>query len=317
MTDAETPDYATLIDAETWDFIRESEGWYPPETASYPVARQRQIYDAMCRAFHRGYPPGIAVTDEPVGGVPCRIYAPSATPPATILYLHGGGFVVGGLESHDDVCAEIAAGTGCRVVAADYRLAPEHRHPAHFDDAFAAARGTARRFGGSLLLAGDSAGGNLAAAVAHAARASGPQVAGMVLIYPGLGGDLDSGSAQRHAAAPMLTRDDVLFYRDVRYAATEPEADPTATPLRDHDFAGLPPTAIFVAECDPLADDGPRYAERLRRAGGHAHCTVEPGLVHGYLRARRSVTRARQSFEAIVATLARLARGELPWRATL
>ncbi|MEZ5888247.1 MAG: alpha/beta hydrolase [Paracoccaceae bacterium] len=313
------PDYSKLIDAETWAFIRESESWYPPETATYPIGRQREIYDTMCRAFHRGYPPGLAVEDRAFGGVPCRVYMPEGSAPtATVLYLHGGGFVVGGLESHDDVCAEIASATGYRVVAADYRLAPEHRHPAHFDDALAAFRAVAAAFPGPLVLAGDSAGGNLAAAVAHATRGLGLPLRGQVLIYPGLGGDKDRGSYLAHAEAPMLTRDDVLFYGTVRYeGGQEPEGDPTAQPLADHDFAGLPPTLIHVAECDPLADDGPAYAAKVRRAGGQAHCVIEPGLVHGYLRARRTVGRAGRSFANIVEGIRALGRGDIPWRGAL
>ncbi|MCX8509598.1 MAG: alpha/beta hydrolase [Rhodobacteraceae bacterium] len=310
MTDPCPPDYQKLIDAATWAFIRESEGWYPPETASAPIGRQRQIYDAMCRAFHKGYPPGVQVRDQPFGGVACRLYASARPGTGSVLYLHGGGFVVGGLESHDDVCAEICAATGLRVIAADYRLAPEHRHPAAFEDAFAAAQGVARQFPGPLVLAGDSAGGCLAAAVAHRARVQGPAIAGQVLIYPGLGGDRGRGSYIAHAEAPMLTRADVLFYDRIRFAeGARPVADPTARPLQDHDFTALPPTLILAAECDPLADDGPDYAALIRAAGGRAAARIEPGLVHGYLRARKSVPRARDSFIRITEAIAALAAG--------
>jgi len=311
------PDYATLIDAETWAFIRATESWYPPETATFSIDRQRAIYDAMCRAFHRGYPAGVAATDRAFGGVPCRIYE-AALPRATVVYFHGGGFVVGGLSSHDDVCAEICASSHCRVVSVDYRLAPEHHHPAHFDDALAATRAAAANFGGALILAGDSAGGNLAAAVAHAGRRDPLDLRGQVLIYPGLGGARDRGSYLTHANAPMLTADDVDFYARTRFAdGREPAGDPTALPLRDHDFSGLPPTLVFAAECDPLCDDGPAYAARVRQAGGHAHAIVEHGLVHGYLRARHTVGRAAASFAAICDGIGALARDEIPWRGAL
>ncbi|MBS0564880.1 MAG: alpha/beta hydrolase [Proteobacteria bacterium] len=319
MTD--TPDYKTLIDAETWDFIRETERWYPPETATFTVAEQRRVYDEMCRAFNRPYPPDLKVADERLGGVPCRIYTPgrAGAAGATVLYLHGGGFVVGGLESHDPICAEIATATGYRVVSADYRLAPEHRHPAQFDDALAAARATAARWPGRLVLAGDSAGGNLSAAVAHRLRGSETKIAGVVLVYPGLGGPLDRGSAVIHAHAPMLSRDDVLFYHDIRFGKGKGGGahDPTASPLADRDFSGLPPTLIHVAECDPLADDGRLYADAIHAAGGSARCVTDRGLVHGHLRARHSVARSRESFAAITAAIAALGRGEVPWRAAL
>lgn len=308
------PDYETLIDAETWAFIRATDGWYPPETATFPIARQRAIYDAMCRAFHKGYPPELQVRDAPLGAVPCRIYEPPH-PVATILYLHGGGFVVGGLESHDDVCAEIAAASVCRVVAADYRLAPEHPHPAQFEDCLAVLMAVDARWQGRLILAGDSAGGNLAAALCHHARDhGGPGIAGQVLIYPGLGGDTDRGSYLSHGNAPMLTRDDVLFYQSVRHAGgLVPQGDPTSQPLRDDRFADLPPTLIHAAECDPLCDDGPAYAARITAAGGQARCVIDRGLVHGHLRARHSVARAGQAFAHVCDAISALAQGKTPW----
>lgn len=307
-----TSDYSRLIDSQTWAFIRETEGYYPPDTATHDIADQRRVYDRMARAFHRDHPAGLRVKDRPMGGVPCRIYTP-ATIRATVLYLHGGGFVVGGLDSHDDVCAEIAAGCGMRVVSADYRLAPEHLHPAQFEDALAAAQAVAAEYGGPLLLAGDSAGGTLAAAVSHASRNRGPKIAGQVLIYPALGGDRGRGSHVTHAGAPMLTSADVDFYARIRFAGgKEAKGDATANPLQDSDFSGLPPTVAIGAECDPLCDDAVAYAERIRDAGGEAVAWVEPGLVHGYLRARHGVTRARQSFARIMAAIAALAEGRLP-----
>jgi acetyl esterase len=306
-------DYTTLIDAETWAFIRETDSWYPPDTAEAPIAEQRAIYDRMCRAFFRGYPDGVTVTDLPYGGVPCRRYDTGAMA-ATVVYFHGGGFVVGGLHSHDDICAEIAATTGFRTVSVDYRLAPEHRHPAHFDDAMAATLAVIAAHPGPVLLAGDSAGGNLAAAVSHALRdRGGPQPVGQVLIYPGLGGDRSAPSYITHAEAPMLTTRDIAFYGRVRFAeGASGTGDPTAAPLQDSRFDGLPPTFIVTAECDPLASDGPAYADAITAAGGKAWCIEEPGLVHGYLRARRTVTRARDSFRRICDALSAFGTDQPP-----
>ncbi|EEW26110.1 alpha/beta hydrolase [Rhodobacter ferrooxidans] len=299
------PDYQTLIDSPTWDFIRQTADFYPPDAVGLSIAAQRAVYDRMCCAFHRGIPAGVAVSDHAMSGVLVRRYEP-ANPAATLLYFHGGGFVVGGLDSHDDVCAEICAATGLRVISVDYRLAPEHPHPAAFDDCLAATRAAAVAFPGPLLLAGDSAGGALAASVAHACR-NGPQITGQVLIYPGLGGNRDRGSYLTHADAPMLTREDVLYYAAIRHAGQEPKADPTAAVLQDTDFTGLPPTVIFSAECDPLADDGRDYRDVLLAAGGWAEWHLEPGLVHGYLRARTTVPRAAASFGRICAAISQLA----------
>ncbi len=295
-------DYESLIDSATWDFIAKTAESYPDDTAGASIAEQRRIYDAMCATFHNGHPPGVRVKDISISGVACREYAGRGP---TVVYLHGGGFVVGGLHSHDDVCAEICAATGLAVVSVDYRLSPEHRHPAAFDDAVAVIRTLLEK--GQVVLVGDSAGGNLAAAATHALRRSG--LLGQVLIYAGLGGDPNSGSYLIHAQAPMLTRDDVLFFSGIRGAAPD---DPTALPLLETDLSGLPPTVAFSAECDPIADDSLHYCARLSAAGNLAHRIVERGLVHGYLRARHMTPRAAASFGRITKAISALAARQWP-----
>ena len=305
-------DYQSLIDAQTWAFIAATGAHYPPDTASLPIDRQRAIYDAMTAAFRGARPTGISAQDHPCAGVPCRHYARTGSGGAedapTVIYFHGGGFVVGGLHSHDDICAEICDATGFQVVAVDYRLCPEHPHPAAFDDCMA----VVLAIPGPLLLVGDSAGGTLAAAVAAELR--GDRVRGQVLIYPWLGGDTARASYIAHANAPMLTAADVRFYAAVRHGGSVPAApDPTANPLSANDFSALPPTLAIAAQCDPLADDAPAYASAITAAGGRAHAITEPGLVHGYLRARHSVPRAAASFARITATLSAFGIGHWPF----
>lgn len=306
MATMTTADYARLLDAPTQAFVAATAAAYPPDGGGPTIAGQRAAYDAMCARFRAPRPAGLAVHDGPVAGVPCRHYGAG---PVTVLYLHGGGFVLGGLDSHDDVCADLAQATGLAVVSADYRLAPEHPHPAALDDALAVAR--ALLAAGPLVLAGDSAGGTLAAGAAHALRAD-PGLRGQVLIYPALGGDPDRGSAVTHAEAPMLTRADMALYTRLRHGGAVPLRDATANPLQDSDFAGLPPTVIVTAACDPLADDGRDYRDAITAAGGRAVWHNETGLVHGYLRARHSVPRAAASFARIIAALSALAQGRLP-----
>ncbi|MFN0114784.1 MAG: alpha/beta hydrolase fold domain-containing protein [Paracoccaceae bacterium] len=307
-------DYARLIDAETWAFVRATEAWYPPETASFTIAEQRAIYDRMCAAFDAPHPHGVTASDRPFGGVPCRLYTPPAAPAGTILDLHGGGLVVGGLHSHDAICAEICAATGLRLVSADYRLCPEHLHPAGLNDTLAALRAIRAAFPGPRVVAGDSSGGNLAAAAAHATRSETPGLAGQVLIYPGLGGDRTRGSYVTNAHAPMLTTADIAFYAGIRFpgGVVPPDPGPAVAPLTDPDVSGLPPTVISIAECDPQADDGPAYAARIAAAGGRAQVIAEPGLVHGWLRARHSVGRARRGFDRITGAISALAAGRWP-----
>lgn len=305
-------DYNSLIDEETWAFIARTLESYPEDAVELTIEGQRKVYDTMCREFHQGYPDGVTASDQSANGVPVRVYT-AGHPTRTVVYYHGGGFVVGGLESHDDVCAEICAQTGYRVVAVDYRLCPEFKHPIPFQDSWTATEWAAEEFGDPLVLAGDSAGGNLAAAVAHHARAKLDNILGQVLIYPGLGGDMTQGSYLEHANAPLLTVAEIEFYKTVRVDRAEPEGDATYAPLHDSGFAGLPPTVIVTADCDPLRDDGRDYRDAVVAAGGKAHWINEDGMVHGYLRARTTVGRARDSFERISVAIEALGQGLWPY----
>jgi acetyl esterase len=310
-------DYTKLLDAETWAFVERTNSFYPPETIGYSIDQQRAVYDRMCRAFFAGYP--TCVTAEttaiatPTHSIPIRTYRREQPDPiAVVVYYHGGGYILGGLDSHDDVCAELCASTGYEVVSVDYRLAPEHPHPAAFDDAAAALEWAAATYAQPIVLAGDSAGGNLAAAVSHARRDDRRAPVGQVLIYPGLGGDMDNGSYVAHAEAPMLTTRDVRFYYGIRGDLRRD--DTTCHPLADTDFSRLPPTVIVTAECDPLSSDGEVYRDRIRAAGGKAWWKEEAGLVHSFLRGRHTVIRAREGFDRIAAAVTALGKGEWPYR---
>jgi acetyl esterase len=311
-------DYRKLIDAETWAFIDRTNSFYAPDTTDETIEDQRRVYDRMCEAFFAGYPEnvGVETTFVEAGNqrIPIRIYrSDEADAAAMVLYFHGGGFVLGGLESHDDVCAEICSRTGYEVVSVDYRLAPEYVHPAAFDDAMATYEWAMKRYACNILLSGDSAGGNLAAAVAHASRGHAKRPAGQVLIYPGLGGDHSKGSYVTHAEAPMLTARDIEFAMKMRAGGTKITGDITYAPLADGDFSNLPPTVVITAECDPLSSDGEAYCSHVANAGGRAFWHEEHGLVHGYLRARHSVSRARSSFTRIVDALKALGKNEWPY----
>lgn len=308
-------DYERLIDEETWAFIRKTGECYPEDAVALTIAEQRAVYNEMAQEFRAPRPGMVRTEDRAANGVPIRIYS-AGDPTRTVLFCHGGGFVVGGLESHDDVCAEICAQTGYRVVAVDYRLAPEHQHPAMFDDAWSVLSWVLDRFEDDVVFLGDSAGANLCAALAHAVRADGEMAArilGQVLIYGAFGGDINAGSYIEHAQAPMLTRDEILFYMDIRKPGGLTEPDPTYAPLQDDDFTGLPPTVLISADCDPVRDDSRDYRDRVVAAGGRAHWINEPGLVHGYLRARHSVVRARDSFERISVAVEGLGQGVWPY----
>jgi acetyl esterase len=308
-------DYTKLLDAETWAFIEKTNSYYPPDTVDCTIAERRAIYDRMCRGFHAGYPEEVTAETTAIDAgdrqIPIRVYRHAAPESdALVLYFHGGGFILGDLESHDDVCAELCGRTGYEVVSVDYRLAPEHLHPAAFDDALAAFEWAIRRDERPVLLAGDSAGGNLAAAVSHATRGHQRRPTGQVLIYPVLGGNTRKGSRIEHAEAPMLTMRDILFYQEIQTGGADVVGDITYAPLADADFANLPPTVVVSAECDPLSSDGRDYCERIAADGGKCVWFNEEGLVHGYLRARNSAGRARTSFTRIVEAVKTLGQGE-------
>lgn len=287
-------------------FQAQVDGFYPRDAVSAPVAQQRAWYDSMCAGFDAALPAGLVTEDAVLGGVGVRFYRPAeVSASATILYLHGGGFVVGSLESHNAVCAELADAAAAELVAVDYRLAPEHLHPAASDDAMAVLRALLLERRG-IVVVGDSAGGNLAAGLALRARDEGVDgIVGQALIYPGLGGDLASGSFVEMAEAPGLTTVDVAWYRAL-YAARDD--DSIAYPLRAPALAGLPPAYVTVARFDPLRDDGRRYAARLAEVGIDVAFREEPQMIHAWLRARHMSPAAAAGFKALCENLARLVR---------
>ena len=275
------------------------------------VAQQRSDYEAMVRQFCYPHPSGIRTRNYSVAGrhgdIPLRhYYYKTGNDSALILFLHGGGFILGSLESHDDICAELCAATGFDLVSVDYRLSPEHHHPVHLDDvedAFAACRHS------NTILVGASAGATLAAALSHRLQAGAQRVSGQVLIYPGLGGDrFELDSYRDNAEAPLLSTADIRFYRGTRCAHEElPLDDPEFYPLAAGDFQGIAPTIAFSADIDPLRDDARLYTERLQDAGVMAHWINEPGLVHDYLRARHVSRVAGAAFKRICGAITELA----------
>lgn len=283
-----------IRDPQVLGFIAATDAAYPPEANGASAVENRRFYDAMCQAFRAPRPAGLIVVDRRIGGVACRVYGRAS--PLVVLYLHGGGFVVGGLDSHDDICAELADATSVQVVSVDYRLAPEHRWPACFDDV-ASVWAALDRPG---IVMGDSAGGLLAAALCLSRPTRAPL--GQVLIYPGLGGDGSAPSYHDNAEAPMLRTADLGVYHRALHG--DGAVDPLARPLQAPDLSGLPPAFIVTADVDPLRDDGRDYAARLTQAKVRAHWRNEPQLPHGYLRARRDSDRARRSFQAIIAAVA-------------
>jgi acetyl esterase len=207
-----------------------------------------------------------------------------ATPdPAVIVYLHGGGWVLGELDGFEGIARRLAVGCGCDVAMVDYRLAPEHPHPAAIEDAWRALEAVReQRPGVPILVAGDSAGGNLAAALALRARAAGIPLAGQVLIYPVVDADFDRPSYRDPENQLLLDRSGMQWFWDQYLPDRERRRRPDAAPLRAADHRGVAPAIVITAEHDVLADEGLAYARALQRAGVPvAHRRFE-GQLHGF-----------------------------------
>ena len=281
------------------------------------LAEEREAWTAFCLSVARPRPAHIAVEDGLVQGrdakIPIRLYRARPEPglPCT-LYLHGGGWVLGNLDTNDSIAWGLAEGTGAAVVAVDYRLAPENPYPAAFRDCqdvlgwmpgAGEARGIDPR---RLAVCGDSAGGNLAAAVSLAARdAGGPDLAAQALVYPVLGTDVDNESYRRNADAPMLTRVEMVHYLDTYLGEGRADPEPYAMPLAADDVGGLPPALVHTAEYDPLRDEGRLYADRLAAAGNEVVYRCAASMIHGFLRARFAGPAARAEFDALCGFLRR------------
>ena len=303
--------YDTLLDDEVWAFINKTDAAYPPDAIGSDIEQQRKLYNKMCQEWAVGYPDGVSATDSTIessGGyqLPIRIYKhQNPNPKAHVIYYHGGGFIVGGLDSHDDVCAEICGRTGFDVTAVEYRLAPEYGWPEDFQDALTAFMHVSSEFNGDVILAGDSAGGTLAAAVSHSTRKKEFKPKKQVLIYPALGTNLTEKSFDEHAEAPVITKKDTEFYLDIRGGVEQNRSNPEYAPLGDTDFSNLPATTIITAECDPLRDQGEQYYKKIEKfLGEEAEWFNETGLVHGFLRARHTVSKAKNAFDKIINAIA-------------
>ena len=308
-------DYEKLLDKETWKFIHKIQSFYPKDINNKPIKEQRRAYNLMCKAFYMGRPEGVLSKDVYLSNVLVRKYLKTRKTifnfkNARVIFFHGGGFVVGGLDSHDDICAEICFSTEMEVCAVDYSLAPENNHPQIFEDAMKVVKHFLTNHSEQIILCGDSAGGGLAASVAHSIRdnmINRHKIAGQLLIYPALGGEINKSSYITFSNAPLLSREDVMNFMDIALGRDNPTTISNLNPLGDKDFSQLPPTIIYTANFDPLRDDGQKYCEAINESGGEALWINEKGLIHGYLRARNCVKKARESFNTILKNLIALA----------
>ena len=272
--------------------------------------------------FEQGNPPpgeDVASVEDlevpgPDGPLPVRVYRPdgAAVPAPVVVFFHGGGWVLGSIATHDATCRGLANRTGAVYVSVDYRLAPEHPYPAAPEDCYAATCWVADHAAdlgvdpGRLAVAGDSAGGNLAAVVCQMARdRSGPAIAFQLLIYPVTDLDFDRWpSMEENADGPLLTREGMDWFAR-HYVGTLPfTGDPYAAPIRAADLSGLPPAYVATAGHDPLRDEGAGYAEALAAAGVTVGYDNFATMIHGFVGFADVVPAAGEARDRIAAALA-------------
>lgn len=289
-----------------------------PHLQSAPVFRAR--VERLSTRNLPPRPPGMAVSDRTAptaaGPVRLRFYRPRAlagdAAAPTLLYIHGGGWTVGSLETHDPIAAGIAEETPCCVVSVGYSLAPEHPFPAAYHETAAAGAWLEANAGAlgldarRIAIGGDSCGANLGTAVALAARDAGlRRYCFQLLIYGVFDTDFDTPSMRRNAEAPFLDRALMMWFWRQYLGGAETTDDPRAAPLRAEDLGGLPPAFVSTAEYDPLLDEGEAYAARLRAAGVPVEYRRAPALMHGFMRVRRLSRYAEEEFAAVCRALGR------------
>ncbi|MGY1709537.1 alpha/beta hydrolase [Geodermatophilus sp. SYSU D00758] len=280
------------LDPQAQALLDAMEAQGAPDISALSVSQARDMANSF-REMQGELVPVAAVGDRtvpgPAGALPVRIYRPHGSPRGALVYFHGGGWVIGNIEVVDGPCRALAEATGCVVVSAQYRLAPESAFPAAPEDCYAVTQWVAEHLEelgtepAGLVVSGDSAGGNLAAVVALMARdRGGPEIAFQALIYPVTDcADMETESYRSNGEGYLLTAASMRWFRDHYVPDEAARTEPYASPARAADLSGLPPAFVAVMEFDPLHDDGAKYAERLREAGVPVTLQRYEGQIHG------------------------------------
>ena len=294
--EAGRPPYETLTPAEARAFYLQGRVVTNPEPPELKSANPLKI-------------------PSPAGAIPARIYTPTKLRQSgglspCLVFFHGGGWVIGDLDSHDVVCRKLAHESELIVISVDYRLAPEHKFPAAVDDAIAATKwvaANAKQLGidaSRLMVGGDSAGGNLAAVVSLAARdGNGPKIAGQVLIYPATDFAMKHPSHSEPETSILLTHTVIRWFRDHYLNGAADGQDWRASPALAKTLAGLPPAYVLTAGADPLRDEGNEYAARLKDAGVAVTTRTFPGQFHGFFTMGKLLPQANVAAGEIAAWL--------------
>ena len=300
------------VTAETQAILDMRAGATPFNEMSPQEARE-----AMAALRPQGQPEPVAQVHEmmvpgPAGDIPARGYLPTDDPSTlpTVVYFHGGGWVIGDLDSHDAVCRAICNRAGISVMSVDYRLAPEATYPAAAEDCYAAVAWMNSMYdqqGGRddrIAVAGDSAGGNLAAVVSQMARdRGGPRIDSQILIYPVTDFNFETESYKQNGVNFGLSEVGMRWFWDLYLNHDSEGAQPYASPMQATDLSNLPRSLTITAEYDPLRDEGEAYAAALAAAGGQSNCTRYDGVIHGFVSAFEAVPEGSQALDQIAAEL--------------
>ena len=306
------------LDPQVARYLQASVEANADETAVLSLAEQRRqaVQAVLAEA---GEPESVASVEDHMipglaGSLPIRIYTPldaGPDPLPVLVYFHSGGWVFGSIEGHDPVCRALAKHAGCLVASVDYRLAPEHKFPAAPEDCYAATKWVAEHVReikadpARIAVGGDSAGGNLAAAVALMARdRGGPELCYQLMIY----GETDypdpgTASYEIYADGYGLSRESMLWFWEQYLERPEDGAHPYASPLRATDLSGLAPALIITAEYDPVRDEAEHYARRLQEAGVPVRLSRYEGMIHGFFRMFALFEQSRRALEEVSAAL--------------
>ena len=309
---APSKDYRSLdnLDPQVNAFMKQFEGLEIPLLNTLPATQAREAFDNALLEW-TGAPEEVAELQNttipgPAGPIPVRIYTPFGDGPFPVLvYYHGGGWVIGTIDEYDNLCRSLANSVSGVVVSVDYRLAPEHKFPAAAEDAYAAVEWAADQDAQinadptRIAVAGDSAGGNLAAVASLLARdRGGPSLSCQVLIYPVCDvSSFEAESYRRYSIEGVLSREEMVWFKDL-YCRTEKDAsDPYVSPLLAPDLSGLPQALVITAEFDVLRDEGEAFADRLAQAGVKAELARYQGQVHGFLPLVGAYDQAREAVD--------------------
>jgi acetyl esterase len=300
-----------ILDPQVAEALRKAAESGVPAVDTLTPAESRANYERVCKEQFGPVDEVHSVEDVDADGVPARIYRPTdaTEPQRALVYFHGGGFVVGSVETHDGITRGLARRADCIVVSVDYRLAPEHRHPAALDDCWTAARWVitnAEKLGidpDRIGVGGDSAGGTLATIVARKGRDAGTPFAVQLLIYPVTSSRQDAPSYSMYAFGYGLTRDAMAWYWQQYLGDRDGSTDPDISPSALQDLRRMPRSIVITAEADILRDEAESYAQRTFLAGVETEGYCYDGMIHGFLRMVGVVDRSNQALTEIAESL--------------